>query len=195
MAERGWGLSVGQALWFASRAAGVVVLLLLTGTVVVGALHAGRASAASWPRFAISDVHRNLSLLAAIFLSVHVAGAVVDSYAGIRWLDVVAPFVSDYHPLWLGLGAVALDLLLAALVTSLLRARIPHRAWRVVHLVSYLLWPVALLHGIGIGGPDSRLGWMIALDVGCALAVVVAVAVRLRARHPDTERRRSVVPR
>jgi methionine sulfoxide reductase heme-binding subunit len=193
MAGRERGLIVGQSLWFASRAAGVVVLVLLTATLVVGALHAGRASAAGWPRFAVSDVHRNLSLLAASFLAVHVASAVADGYAGIRWLEVLVPFVSDYHPFWLGLGAVALDLLLAALVTSLLRARIPRRAWRLVHLVSYPMWPVALLHGIGIGGADSGLGWMIALDVGCVLAVVGAVAARVSARHPDTERRRSAV--
>ncbi len=63
-------------------------------------------------------MHRNLSLLTLAFLAVHVASAIIDPYAGIAWLDVVVPFVSTYHPFWLGLGAVALDLILAVVVTS-----------------------------------------------------------------------------
>jgi sulfoxide reductase heme-binding subunit YedZ len=186
---------VGQALWFASRASGVVVLVLLTGAAVLGSLHAGRASSGRWPRFAVAEVHRNLSLLAVVFLAVHVVSAVADGYAGIRWVDVLVPFVSGYHPFWLGLGAAAADLLLAVVITSLLRARIRYGPWRVVHLLAYLMWPVALLHGIGIGGADSRLGWMAAVDVVCVVAVLAGVVVRVRARHPDPERRRSGVAR
>jgi methionine sulfoxide reductase heme-binding subunit len=183
---------VGQAFWFASRGAGLVSLLLLTATVVLGAGHAGRVTGAGWPRFTLHAVHRNLSLLALAFLAVHVATATIDPYAGIRWLDAVLPFTSTYHPFWLGLGALALDLMLAVIVTSLLRARIGLRIWRVLHLSTYALWPLALAHGLGIGGADSELGWVRTVYAGCAVAVAVALARRLLASDPDRDARRAV---
>jgi NADH:ubiquinone oxidoreductase subunit F (NADH-binding) len=127
-------MAVMIALWYVSRATGMLALLLLTGTVVLGTLTGGRATFAGLPRFAVAALHRNLSLLTLAFLVVHVATAVIDDYAGIGWLDTVLPFVSVYHPFWLGLGAVAFDLLLALAGTSLLRTRIPPRAWRAVQL-------------------------------------------------------------
>ncbi len=182
---------MGQALWFASRGTGLVSLILLTATVVLGASHSRRAESAGWPRFALHGVHRNLSLLTSAFLAVHVATAIVDPYAGIRWIDAVVPFASVYHPFWLGLGTVALDLVVAVVVTSLLRTRIPLRLWRVLHLCGYAMWPVALVHGLGIGGGDSTTTWVLVLDGLCAAAVAVAVVRRLRVQHPDAERRRA----
>lgn len=95
---------MGQALWFTSRGTGLVSLLLLTATVGLGAAHAARWGSTRWPRFTVAALHRNLSLLAVVFLAAHVATAVIDPYAGIRWLDAVLPFGSTYHPFWLGLG-------------------------------------------------------------------------------------------
>lgn len=180
-----------QALWFASRATGLVALLLLTATVVLGSSHAGRAGGGRrWPRFALHAVHRNLSLLTVAFVAVHASTAIIDPYAGLRWVDAVVPFVSSYHPLWLGLGAIAGDLLIATILTSLVRTWIPHRAWRVLHLASYALWPVAVVHGWGIGAEDRGLPWVIGLEVACGAAVTAALARRLLVRHPDQEARR-----
>ena len=99
-----------EILWFVSRAAGLVSLLLLTGTVVLGCAHATRASTGRWQRFTLHALHRNLSLLALVFLAVHIASAILDGYVPLQWVDAVVPFVSDYHPVWLGLGAIAFDL-------------------------------------------------------------------------------------
>lgn len=179
------------ALWYASRATGLAALLLLTATVVLGAANSARFASPNWPRFAIATVHRNLSLITVVFLVVHIASAIIDPYAGIGWLDAVIPFVSHYHPFWLGLGAVAFDLLVALVVTSLLRTRIDHRVWRAVHWAAYVCWPVAVVHGFEIGGADSRLNWVRILTLACLAAVVIAVAWRAMVRHPDTEARRS----
>jgi methionine sulfoxide reductase heme-binding subunit len=183
------------SLWYASRAAGLLALLLLTATVVLGALTGGRASSSRWPRFAVAALHRNLSLLTLAFVAVHVVTAVVDSYVGIGWLDVVLPFVSAYQPFWLGLGAAALDLLAALLVTSLLRTRISPKVWRTVHWAAYACWPIALLHGFGIGDGDTRSGWGIALVLGCVAAAVAAVLWRVGTSHPDQEARRRATER
>jgi methionine sulfoxide reductase heme-binding subunit len=185
---------MNQALWYASRATGLVSIVLLTSTMVLGLLGAGRLTLSGWPRFAMTSLHRNLSLLAVCFVVVHVATAVIDPYAGLRWVDAVLPFDSPYHAFWVGLGAVALDLMLAMIVTSLLRARIGLRTWRVVHLTAYACWPVAFVHGLGIGGVDSRRMWVLAIDLVCLLTVALALTVRTAATHPDTLARQSAYP-
>jgi methionine sulfoxide reductase heme-binding subunit len=171
-------LASTPALWYLARGSGAVSLCLLTLTVVLGIATSARWATADWPRFVVAGLHRNLSLLAVAFLGLHVASVVVDGFVPIRWLDVVVPFTSAYRPLWLGLGAVALDLLLAVLLTSLLRVHLGHRVWRGVHWAAYACWPVALLHGFGIGS-DNRQLWMLALDVLAIAAVASAACWRL----------------
>lgn len=182
-----------EMLWFVSRASGLVAIVMLTATVVLGATHVTRASTGGWLRFTVHAVHRNLSLLSVVFLVVHIGSAIIDGYVDLAWIDAVVPFVSGYHPIWVGLGAIALDLLIAVIVTSLLRTRLSQRVWRSVHLASYALWPVAVLHGWGIGGADSKLDWVIGLYVACAVAVAVALTRRLLVRHPDAGTRRTRV--
>jgi predicted ferric reductase len=178
-----------EALWYLSRGTGIVSLLLLTGAVVLGMLNSGRLTNDRWPRFAISAIHRNVSLLSLIFLVIHIASAVIDPYAGIRWLDAVVPFVSSYRAFWLGLGALSGDLMLAVLITSLLRPRINYKLWRGIHWLTYAVWPIALIHGIGTGITDDHVLWVLICDIACALAVLVALWWRLGATHQDTEAR------
>lgn len=166
--------------WFVARATGVVTLGFLTASVLLGILTSFRWSSATWPRFVVEFVHRNVSLLVLVFLAVHVVTVILDSFAPIRWIDVVVPFVSAYRPFWLGLGAIALDLLLALVVTSLLRHRIGYSAWRVVHWLAYACWPVAVLHGLGTGS-DTKTGIVLVFTAACVAAVLVAGALRVGA--------------
>lgn len=165
-------------LWYAARATGLVSLLLLSGTMVLGLLGPLRVSSERWPRFVVGGLHRNVSLLAVAFLAVHVASSVVDRYAGIGWWDAVVPFGSVYRPGWLGLGAVAFDLVLALVVTSLLRSRLPLRWWRAVHWAAYLCWPLAVVHAWGTG-TDAGGGWALLLTIACLLTVVAGAITRL----------------
>ena len=168
----------GRLLWYLTRGSGLVALVLLTASVVLGVLEVKRWKTERWPRFVTAGLHKNLSLLAVVFLGMHIATTVVDGFAPIGWLDAVLPFRSGYRPLWLGLGAVAVDLLIALVVTSLLRGRFGYRAWRAVHWAAYACWPIALLHGLGTGS-DAKLGLVLALNMACLAAVVFAVWWRL----------------
>jgi sulfoxide reductase heme-binding subunit YedZ len=107
-----------------------------------------------------------------------VGTTVVDTYTSIPATAAVIPFASSYKAPWLGLGAVAVDLLLAVMVTSLLRGRLGFRAWRGLHWLAYACWPVALIHGLGTG-TDRRTLWVVAATLGCIAAVVVAATWRL----------------
>src|SRR5258708_13877984 len=121
----------GPFLWYATRAAGVITLILLTAGMILGILNAGRFASRRWPSFLVQGLHRNLSLLALAFLAVHVGTTVIDTYTSIGLQAAFVPFVSSYKRFWLGLGAVACDLMVTLLITSLLRQRIGHRLWRV----------------------------------------------------------------
>lgn len=165
-------------LWYATRATGVIALVLLTATVVLGVAGTARFATPRWPRVVTSGLHRNLSLLSVVFVAAHVLTTVLDSYAPIGWIAAIVPFSSPYRPLWLGLGTVASDLLLAVVITSLLRVHLRYRSWRAVHWLSYASWPVALWHGLGTG-TDSKLPWLLALDAACVAAVACTLFWRL----------------
>lgn len=171
--------SSSPTYWYLTRATGVVALILLTAVVVLGVLNVTRFSSEHWPRFMTDGLHRRLSLLAMAFLGVHIITTLLDTYVTIGPLDAVIPFHSSYRPFWLGLGAVAFDLLVAVMVTSLLRARIGVRLWRSVHWLSYACWPLALVHGFATG-TDWRRSWMVAIDLACIAAVLIAAVMRLR---------------
>jgi hypothetical protein len=174
-AASAWG---GQTLWYATRGAGLVTLLLLTGTVVLGITTSLDVGGRRLPIFVTGALHRNVSFLAVAMLAIHVGTIMVDGYAPVRWIDTVVPFISRYHGRSLGLGVVASNLFLALVLSSALRSRVPFAAWRAIHWAAYLAWPLALWHGLAIG-TDRNVGWVIALDVACVAAVAGAVAARL----------------
>jgi sulfoxide reductase heme-binding subunit YedZ len=172
------GITHGTALWYASRATGVVTMLLLTVVLLLGILVNRQGRLPGLPSFAVTGLHRNVSLLAVAFLAIHVITAIVDPYVTIGLTAAVVPFVAGYKPFWLGLGAVSLDLIAALIVTSLARARVSRRAWRGIHWVAYAAWPLAVVHSLG-SSSDARSGLVLGVLAGCALAVAAALAWRL----------------
>jgi methionine sulfoxide reductase heme-binding subunit len=188
-----------MTLWYIARATGVVALVLLTITVSLGLANAARLHTTRIPRFVIHSVHRNASLLSVVFVTLHVATVILDGYVSIPVWTAVIPFTSSYKAVWLAFGTVSVDLLLAVMVTSLLRRRIGQKAWRTVHWLAYLSWPDAVVHSIGIG-TDSGSTWMLAITGTCIALVLGALAVRWRARpgthaRPETQPRPGTQPR
>jgi sulfoxide reductase heme-binding subunit YedZ len=167
-----------QALWYLTRATGIVSLVLLTGTIVLGVIGTARVSTERWPRLVTAGLHRNLALTSIALVVVHVITTILDPFVSIKLVAAFVPFTSDYRPLWLSLGALSFDLFLAVLLTSLVRDRLNHGAWRAIHLLVYASWPIALWHGLGTG-TDTRLGWVLVIYAACVAAVVAAVWWRL----------------
>lgn len=172
-------------LWYTTRATGVVSLLLFTASMVLGILTTTRVQSAGVPRFAVSDLHRRISIVAVAFLGLHIVTTALDSFVPIGWWPVLVPFSSSYKPLYVGLGAAAFDLLMAVTVTSMLRRRMSAGSWRAVHWLVYLSWPLAVAHAVGVG-TDLRFAWLDLVVAGCIVSVLVALAWRLYAHpHPD----------
>lgn len=165
--------------WYATRGLGAALLVILTCTVVLGIVTSTRWVGRSTPAFVTADLHRNLSLLGLAVLAAHIATTVLDPYAHISIRDVIVPFGAAYRPIWLGLGVAAAEVMVALVVTSLLRERIGPRAWRLIHWAAYASWPLAVIHGLGTGS-DARSPWLIGVVAACVVAVVLAVAQRIR---------------
>jgi sulfoxide reductase heme-binding subunit YedZ len=175
------------ALWYASRATGVVSLLLLSLVVLLGMLVNRQGRLPGLPSFAVTGLHRSLSLMSVLFVAVHVATAIIDPYVSIRLAAVVIPFVSAYEPFWLGLGAVALDVVAVLILTSLVRAYMSRRLWRGIHWLAYAAWPIAFVHSIG-SSPDLRSGGLLLVAIGSALAVAAAGLWRVAAAAREVPR-------
>jgi sulfoxide reductase heme-binding subunit YedZ len=181
-----------DALWYAARGTGLMALVLLTVVVALGIATRSGRPLPGLPRFAVAAVHRSSALLAVTLLVVHVGLLLLDPYAQLKPLDAVVPFTAAYRPLWVGLGTVALDLLAAVVITSLLRHRLGATAWRIVHWFAYAAWPVAALHGLK-SGTDAGRPWFLAVTVLCTAAVVAAVAWRVSGSFAEYGRVRLAV--
>jgi methionine sulfoxide reductase heme-binding subunit len=171
-------IPTASVTWVLTRGSGAVSLLLLSASLTLGIVNLSRWSSRRWPRFVVDGLHRNVALLAVAFTLVHVLTTVLDRYVSIGVVAAVVPFAGTYKTLWLGLGAIGFDLLLALVATGLLRRRIGHRLWRATHWLAYACWPVALLHALGTGSDASR-PWMLALAIGCIGVVAIALVSRL----------------
>jgi predicted ferric reductase len=160
-----------QLLWYTTRGAGAVSLVLFSGVVMLGLAARTRLESRRWPRFLSAAVHRDLSLMALVFLVLHIVTAVVDPFTHLGLAAATVPFASYYRTLWLGLGTVAFELMLAVLITSLARRLIGQRSWRAIHWLSYAAWPVAVAHGLGTG-TDAFSWWMLGITLLCVIGVV-----------------------
>jgi methionine sulfoxide reductase heme-binding subunit len=172
-----------QVLWYTTRGAGAVSLVLLSAVVILGLLARLRFESRGWPRFLSAAVHGDLALMTLVFLVLHIVTAVVDPFTHLG-LTALVPFGSYYRTLWLGLGAIAFELLIAIVATSLVRRHIGARLWRAIHWLAYASWPVAVLHGIGTGTDNTAL-WMVVIDVVCVAAVGGALFWRMIAAPAD----------
>lgn len=181
-------MSAGSPLWYLTRGAGLVSLLLLTTTVLMGIGAWTRWATARLPRRLGVGLHRNISLLGLTFVVVHVVTAVTDGFVPISLSAAVLPFTSGYRPVWTGLGALAFDCLLALVVTSLLQRRLGWRRWRAVHWLAYACWPLAFVHALETG-TDPGVGWFRLLAVACAAAVLGAGLARAALARPGAGER------
>jgi methionine sulfoxide reductase heme-binding subunit len=193
-------------LWYVNRAAGLVLLVLLTVTTALGVSAVDRRTrprigptgvrrtpaVGRFPGFVVPELHRRVSLVAVALTVLHVVPAVLDDYVPIGWVDVVLPFASDYKSLWLGLGTLTFDVLGVVVVTALLRAHLGPASWKTIHKAAYAAWPLALAHTVGMGTDMSGFGAVLVL--ACVLAVIAAFVVRLRSmRASDRAARRPFV--
>jgi DMSO/TMAO reductase YedYZ heme-binding membrane subunit len=174
--------------WETARAGGFAAYILLTLAVSAGLVLRNRWQSDRWPRLITNELHGYLSLLGLVFIAVHVAAVTIDPFTHFGLAEILLPFASHYRPLWMGLGIVSLYLLLSVWLSTRLRTRIGHRLWRRIHLLAFLVYAAATVHGLG-SGSDTRMSWAVAI-YAVSVSVVVGLAVR-RLLVPATRVERS----
>ena len=165
--------------WYAARAAGVVAYVLLTVVVSLGLTLSSKRRLERWPRFALEEVHRFGGILVGVFIAIHVVTIAIDSFLRFSIASILVPFVSSYRTVWVALGIVAAELLLALAVTNRLRDRIGYARWRVFHYANFAVWTAATLHGLA-SGTDRSTSWLVAIQAVAVALVGALTAARFR---------------
>jgi len=174
------------AVWYAARAGGLLAYLLLSASICLGLLMSGKARLKRWPKFALEDVHRFLGILAGVFIAIHGAALLLDSFVPFSLSQVLVPGTSSYRPLAVGFGVVAAELLAALAISNHFRRRIPHGVWRRLHMLNFAVWALALVHGL-TAGTDATTTWALTLYVGSAWSLLTLFIYRLSLSWESTQ--------
>ena len=167
--------------WYIARSSGLVAYLLLSSSVVLGALMAGRTKFA-WPRFAVEEVHRFLALLAGVFIVVHGGALLLDTVVPISLKQELVPFSSPYRPFAVALGVLAAELMAAVGITNLFRSRLPRKVWRRAHYLTLAVWGLATMHGF-LAGTDRFDPWFAAIAAATVSSVAMVMLTRFSPRR------------
>jgi len=138
--------------WFLSRSTGIVGYVLLSGVVGTGLLLSTKF-ARRWPGIQVAlDLHRYVSLLSLVMVSLHVFLLLGDRWANYTPKQLVLPFTAtQYRPFWVGLGQIGLYSFLLVYGSFWMRRWIGSSGWRRLHYLSYGCWFLSSLHGIFAG--------------------------------------------
>ncbi|HXJ63500.1 MAG TPA: ferric reductase-like transmembrane domain-containing protein, partial [Actinomycetota bacterium] len=154
----------------------------LSAVVALGLSMAGRMSLERWPKFAIESVHRFGGILVGVFIAIHVVAVAIDAYLPFSLTSLFVPFTAKYRPVWIGLGIVAMELLVALAVTNHYRnKRLQYLTWRRLHYTNFVVWGAATLHGVG-SGTDRSQPWLIAIYAAAVAIVCGLIAWRVARR-------------
>lgn len=184
--------SWGTVVWVVARAGGWTAYLLLTLSVVVGLALRQRWQSGRWPRLINSEVHNYVTLLATIFVGVHVLAVWIDPFTRFSLNEVLIPFISHYSSLWMGLGIVGLYLAIAVGISTWVRPLIGYTLWQRLHVLTLLTYGLVTLHGIALG-TDSRGWWAILLYATSILIVIILLVSRLLTALPSSTRAHPVI--
>jgi predicted ferric reductase len=163
--------------WYVVRASGVLAFAVLTVSVVLGLVLSGGGRSKRWPRFAVEDVHGFAGVLAGVFIAVHGAALLADTYLPFSLSQLLVPGTAPFRPLATAAGVVAAELLAALAVLNRLRTRIPYTTWRRSHYLNFAVWGLALAHGIA-AGTDAGTLWAGAVYAASFAAVAGLTAWR-----------------
>jgi DMSO/TMAO reductase YedYZ heme-binding membrane subunit len=171
-----------QFWWYLTRASGIVAWLMLTASVVWGIVLSTKAFPGQRRPAWLLDLHRWLGGLTLSFVVIHLVALVADSFVSFDLIDLTVPFASAWKPVPVGLGVVAMWLLIAVQATSLAMKRLPRRTWRWIHMSSYAVFFLTSLHAAFAGTDQSNRLYQLTGTVAIA-AVTWATVYRLTHRR------------
>jgi predicted ferric reductase len=167
--------------WYVTRSSGLVAWALVTASIVWGLTLSGRLVRRRGVPAWLLALHRHLSALSLVFIGVHLLGLVADNWVHFGWSELFVPMASPWRPGAVAWGIVAMYLLIAIQVTSLLMRRLPRRLWHGIHLTSFVVFVAGTVHGFQSGADRSNRLVQWGCLSGCAI-VLSLVIFRLATR-------------
>jgi predicted ferric reductase len=165
--------------WDVARAGGITAYLLLGLAVAVGLSLSLHWQSPRWPRIINSELHNFVTLLASIFIVLHVLAVWLDPFTHFGVAEILMPLASHYRPLWMALGIVGLYLLVSIGISTWLRPRLGYTLWRRLHFLTLVLFAAVTVHGLATGS-DSSTWWATAMYLSSSLAVAALLVLKLR---------------
>lgn len=191
LSQHGW--------WLASRASGLVALVLVTISVGIGLMMAGKlARRPGMPRV-LAAIHEQTALAGLVAITVHGITLIGDPWLNPGVSGVLVPFTMDYRPLWTGLGTIAGFLALLLGLSFYARRSFGTKLWRKAHRATVVVYVLAIGHTLGAGtdaaAPWLR-WWLIVTTPPIVLLFIYRVgSARLRSREPRPLGRRVPINR
>ena len=178
--------------WELARVGGMVAYVLITASVVIGMLVSLKLRSPRWPRWVTTELHRFVTLLALVFAVVHGVAVWIDPFTGFTPAEVLVPLASHYRPLWMAAGIIAGYLLLGVWASEYARPRIGYAWWRRLHFLSFVVFVLATLHGVG-SGSDTADAWGLLVYGTAGASVLILVIWRLLAGGQSAARTLSAI--
>jgi predicted ferric reductase len=174
-----------QIWWYTARASGLVSFGLAAAAIIWGLLYSSRIMEGRPTLRWTLDLHKYLGALTVAFVGVHMAALFLDTQVQFGLRELLIPFASSWRPGAVAMGIVAAYLLVAIQISSLMMKRLPRKLWRVIHLTSYAVFGLGLVHGIQAGSDFSHPA-IIALAIG--LTTFISYLTAFRVMGPHTKR-------
>lgn len=163
--------------WMLIRASGLIAYVLLSASVIWGLVLAGRLVKRS-PK-SLNYLHESLSVGALVATVAHVLFLSVDRFVEFDWDELLVPGRSDWHPIAVAFGIVALYGMFLVSLSFYLRKQIGQRFWRGLHYSSFGIWAATVVHGL-LAGTDRFEPWVLGLYASTAAAVLMLIGLRYR---------------
>jgi len=173
--------------WEIARAGGMLAYVLATASVALGLLLSLKAHSTNWPRFITNELHRYITLLTLVFIGIHTLAVWLDPFTGFTPAEVLVPMAAHYRPLWIGMGIVSAYLAVAVWLSEYVRRFIGYAWWRRLHYVTFVVFLLGALHGLGAGS-DSQEWWALLLYAGTIGVVAVLIGWRMTRSLPESSR-------
>jgi sulfoxide reductase heme-binding subunit YedZ len=174
-----WGRSEYLSLpWYVTRTSAVLSYLALTGSVVYGLMLSTGATDRIAHRAVSVTLHRDLAGVGLALALIHAAVLMLDRSVPYTPTEVVVPFAGPYRPLWVAFGQLALAGSIIVTLSTYVRGRIGHGAWRRIHKVAFLAWAMATIHG-AMSGTDTGITLLALMYVSSAALVVGLTTTRV----------------
>jgi predicted ferric reductase len=187
-------MTIWEAItWDVARAGGLTAYILLGLSVGEGLALSLHWQSPRWPRIINSELHNFLTLLATIFVGVHVLAVALDPFTHFGLNELLLPLASHFRPLWMAFGIVGLYLGIATGISTWLRPRLGYALWRKLHYLTLILFALVIVHGIATGS-DTATWWGATIYLTSVLVVGSLIVLRLRAALRASHGSRSHLP-